>query len=64
MDIKNTLAVVMDNTIPQDPELTGINEEFRIPITDYKLFDALNAVLKQDKVKRLKLVKSILFVGK
>nr|CAH0103901.1 unnamed protein product [Daphnia galeata] len=28
LDIKNTLAVVMDNTVPADPQIEGIKEEF------------------------------------
>lgn len=52
----------MDNTVPADPEVGGIKEEFRIPLTDLKSFDTLNVVLKQDKVKRLKLVPKILFI--
>ena len=62
LDIKNTLAVVMDNTVPADPEVGGLKDEFRIPLTDLKSFDTLNVVLKQDKVKRLKLVPKILFI--
>ena len=46
----------MDNTVPADPEVEEIKEEFRIPLRDLKSFDTLNGVLKQDKVKRMKLV--------
>ena len=53
----------MDNTVPVDPEVEGIKEEFRIPLKDLKAFDTLNGVLKQDKVKRMKLVPHILFNG-
>lgn len=53
----------MDNTFLPDPELEGVREEFRILLTDWKLFDTLNVVLKQDKITRLKLVRSILFIG-
>lgn len=53
----------MDNTIPVDQEVEGIKQEFRIPIRDLKGFDTLNLVLKQDKVKRMKLVPNILFNG-
>ena len=52
----------MDNTIPPDPELEGVKEEFRIPVTNLKFFDTLNIVIKQDKIKRLKLVRSILLI--
>lgn len=64
LDIKNTLAVVMDNTIPREPDLDGIKEEFHIPVTDLKFFDTLNAVLKQDKIKKSKMVSSIVFIYK
>jgi hypothetical protein len=32
----------MDNTVPVDPEVKGIKEEFRIPLRDLKAFDTLN----------------------
>ena len=54
--IKNTLAVVMDNTIPPDPEQGGIREELCIHIVNLRSFDSLNLVLKSDKIKRMKLV--------
>ncbi len=60
-DIKNTLAVVMDNTVPADPQIEGIKEEFCIPLKDLKSFDTLNGILKQDKVKRMKMVAKIIF---
>ncbi|XP_045026504.1 uncharacterized protein LOC116935065 isoform X2 [Daphnia magna] len=63
LDIKNTLAVVMDSTIPREPDLDGIKEEFHIPVTDLKFFDTLNAVLKQDKIKKSKMRTYLIGVG-
>ncbi|XP_045032947.1 uncharacterized protein LOC123474649 [Daphnia magna] len=53
----------MDNTIPREPDLDGIKEEFHIPVTDFKFFDTLNAVLKQDKIKRSKMRTYLIGVG-
>ncbi len=53
----------MDNIVPVDPVVEGIKEGFRIPLKDLKAFETLNGVLKEDKVKRMKLVPNILFSG-
>ena len=51
----------MDNTVPADPQIEGIKEEFCIPLKDLKSFDTLNGILNQDKVKRMKMVAKIIF---
>lgn len=56
VDIKNTLAVVMHNTIPAEPELGGIKEEMCLPVKSLALFDLMNTTIRKDKIKRMKLV--------
>ena len=56
VDIKNTLAVVMHNTIPAEPELGGIKEELCLPVRSLALFDIMNITIRKDKIRRMKLV--------
>ncbi|KAI9557240.1 hypothetical protein GHT06_017063 [Daphnia sinensis] len=55
VDIKNTLAVVMHNTIPAEPELGGIKEEMCLPVKSLALFDLMNTTIRKDKIQRMKL---------
>lgn len=41
VDIKNTLPVVMHNTIPAEPKLGGIKEEMCLPVKSLALFDLM-----------------------
>ena len=56
VDIKNTLAVVMHNTIPAEPELGGLKEELCLPVRSLALFDIMNITIHKDKIRRMKLV--------
>ena len=56
VDIKNTLAVVMSNTIPPNPDASGLKQHFSLPVSTPVLFTNLNHTLKHDKVKRLEMV--------
>ncbi|XP_032796703.2 uncharacterized protein LOC116932897 [Daphnia magna] len=62
-DIQNTLSVIMNNTIPSDPELLGIKDDLCLPVKSLTAFDRINLIIREDKTKRLKLKSYLTGVG-